>query len=118
VTEQPFEPRADTGEIFRSIIKHEVESESLHIEAFLTELFSITPEEHAEAVVWMTKKMDGKDPGPLPPSMERVAAGPPIDDRLLELARKYEMRDNPFRAKVLNNIYYAAIKTLGGLPNG
>jgi hypothetical protein len=82
--------------------------DALHIEAFLAEVFHITPEEHQQAKEWIASLRTGE----MPPSLQRVAAGPLINQEFLELARKYEMRSTPFRKEILDKLYATAI---GGL---
>lgn len=90
---------------FSEYIDDELYRESTHIEKFLAEVFNITDEEHEEAKRWM----QGLTTGPMPASMQRVAAGPILNDQFLEICKKYEMRSTPFRKEILDKLYATAI---------
>lgn len=90
---------------FPDEISDELYAESTHIEKFLSEVFHITDAEHEEAKAWM----QGLTTGPMPESMQRVAAGPILNEEFLDICKKYEMRSTPFRKEILDKLYATAI---------
>lgn len=97
------------GEHIHKKSKEMIRSEAEHCEHFLIELFDITAEEESQASKWVTAKIAGHDPGPFPPSMQRIAGGHLPDEKMLTLCKKYRMKDTQFREQLLRNIYNAAI---------
>lgn len=93
---------------FPELIPDELYAESIHVEKFLAEVFNITDEEHEEAKRWM----EGLATGEMPASMQRVAAGPILNQEFLDLCKKYGMRDTPFRKGILDKLYAAAVGSM------
>ena len=56
--------------------------------------------------------MQGLATGEMPPSLQRVANGPILNEQFLDLCKKYEMRSNPFRKEILDKLYAAAVGNL------
>lgn len=93
---------------FPGLIPDELYSESIHVEKFLAEVFHITDEEHQQAKAWMA----GLATGEMPASMQRVAAGPILNQEFLDLCKKYDMRGTMFRKQILDKLYAAAVGSM------
>ena len=101
-------PEYDPENPFGDIISDELYRESIHIEKFLAEVFNITEEEHEQAKAWV----QGLHTGEMPPSLQRVANGPILNEEFLDLCKKYEMRSTQFRKDILDKLYAAAVGNL------
>jgi hypothetical protein len=84
-------------EQLQAIISREGIAEAMHMEAWLSAVNRITPDEHKEAAAWISRRRHSTDPGPAPAGITKLKELPDLDDHFWDCCERFRMYETEGR---------------------